>query len=133
MKALVLNHFVTPNRSGVEFAKALFELAPGYPEAETIHLVMDNLSTHAQVADRSLRRGVRRRDLEPFQAPLHAEARQLVESGGDRDQPVLAPVLGTAAHPGPCDATTRSGGLESPGQSRTSQDRLAIRPQGRSP
>lgn len=40
--------FVTPNRSGVEFAKALFELALAYPEAETIHLVMDNLSTHTR-------------------------------------------------------------------------------------
>jgi len=40
--------FVTPDRSGVEFAKALFELAMAYPEAETIHLVMDNLSTHSR-------------------------------------------------------------------------------------
>ncbi len=40
--------FVTPDRSGVEFAKALFELALAYPEAETIHLVMDNLSTHSR-------------------------------------------------------------------------------------
>lgn len=40
--------FVTPNRSGVEFAKALFEVALAYPEAETIHLVMDNLSTHSR-------------------------------------------------------------------------------------
>ena len=39
--------FVTPNRSGAEFAKALFDLALAYPEAETIHLVMDNLSTHS--------------------------------------------------------------------------------------
>ena len=39
--------FVTPDRSGVEFAKALFEVAMAYPEAETIHLVMDNLSTHS--------------------------------------------------------------------------------------
>ena len=39
--------FVTPNRSGVEFARALFRLAMAYPEAETIHLVMDNLSTHS--------------------------------------------------------------------------------------
>ena len=38
--------FVTPNRSGVEFAKALLQLAMAYPEAKTIHLVMDNLSTH---------------------------------------------------------------------------------------
>jgi hypothetical protein len=40
--------FVTPDRSGVEFAQALFELALAYPEAETIHLVMDNLSTHSR-------------------------------------------------------------------------------------
>ena len=40
--------FVTSNRSGVEFAKALYELALAYPEAETIHLVMDNLSTHSR-------------------------------------------------------------------------------------
>jgi len=40
--------FVTSNRSGVEFAKVLFELALAYPEAETIHLVMDNLSTHSR-------------------------------------------------------------------------------------
>ena len=40
--------FVTPNRSGVEFAKTLFELALAYPEAETIYLVMDNLSTHTR-------------------------------------------------------------------------------------
>lgn len=40
--------FVTPNRSGVEFAKALFAVALASPEAETIHLVMDNLSTHSR-------------------------------------------------------------------------------------
>ena len=40
--------FVTPNRSGVELAKALFKLALAYPDAETIHLVMDNLSTHTR-------------------------------------------------------------------------------------
>ena len=40
--------FVTPDRSGVEFAKALFQLAMAYPEAETIPLVLDNLSTHSR-------------------------------------------------------------------------------------
>ena len=40
--------FVTPDRSGVEFAKALFELALADPEAETIHWLMDNLSTHSR-------------------------------------------------------------------------------------
>ena len=40
--------FLTPDRSGAEFAQALFQLAMAYPEAETIHLVMDNLSTHSR-------------------------------------------------------------------------------------
>jgi transposase len=40
--------FATPNRSGEEFAQVLFHLAMAYPQAETIHLVMDNLSTHRQ-------------------------------------------------------------------------------------
>ena len=40
--------FVTADRSGFEFAKALFQLAMAYPAAETIHLVMDNLSTHSR-------------------------------------------------------------------------------------
>ena len=40
--------FVTPDRSGVEFAKALLQLAMAYPQAETTHLVMDNLSTHSR-------------------------------------------------------------------------------------
>jgi hypothetical protein len=41
-------HFtkVTPTRSSPEFADYLLEIAASYPQAATIHLVMDNLSTH---------------------------------------------------------------------------------------
>jgi DDE superfamily endonuclease len=38
--------FPTPDRSGFEFAQVLFHLALAYPEATTIHLVMDNLNIH---------------------------------------------------------------------------------------
>jgi hypothetical protein len=38
--------FATPDRSAVQFAQVLFELAMQYPEASTIHLVMDNLNIH---------------------------------------------------------------------------------------
>jgi len=38
--------FPTPNRSGAEFAQVLFHLALAYPDATTIHLVMDNLNIH---------------------------------------------------------------------------------------
>ena len=40
--------FPTPDRSGFEFARVLFELALHYGQAETVHLVMDNLSSHRQ-------------------------------------------------------------------------------------
>ena len=37
---------ITPTRSSPEFAHFIELIANRYPEAETIHLVMDNLSTH---------------------------------------------------------------------------------------
>jgi hypothetical protein len=38
--------FPTPDRSGFEFAQVAVTLAMAYPQAETIHLVMDNLNIH---------------------------------------------------------------------------------------
>jgi hypothetical protein len=38
--------FPTPDRSAFEFAQVAFEVAMAYPEAETIHLVLDNLNIH---------------------------------------------------------------------------------------
>src|SRR5882724_6277941 len=38
--------FATLDRSAVQFAQVLFELAMQYPDASTIHLVMDNLNIH---------------------------------------------------------------------------------------
>jgi hypothetical protein len=45
-------HFtkVTPTRCSAEFADYLLEIAASYPAADTIHLVMDNLSTHTRKA-----------------------------------------------------------------------------------
>jgi len=40
--------FPTPDRSGPEFARVAFELALQYPQAETIHMVMDNLNIHSR-------------------------------------------------------------------------------------
>src|SRR5262249_20692009 len=40
--------FATQDRSGFEFALVVVRLALAYPEATTIHLVMDNLSSHSQ-------------------------------------------------------------------------------------
>jgi DDE superfamily endonuclease len=45
-------HFtkVTPTRSSSEFADFLLAIAAHYPAADTIHLVMDKLSTHSRKA-----------------------------------------------------------------------------------
>ena len=45
-------HFpkVTANRSSPEFADYLLEIAERYPAADTIHLVLDNLSSHTRKA-----------------------------------------------------------------------------------
>jgi transposase len=45
-------HFtkVTPTRSSPEFADFLLQIAEHYPTADTIHLVVDNLSTHKRKA-----------------------------------------------------------------------------------
>src|SRR6202158_1984127 len=45
-------HFTksTADRCSPEFADYLLEIAARYPEADTIHLVMDNLSTHRRKA-----------------------------------------------------------------------------------
>jgi len=42
--------FATPDRSGFEFAQVAVTLALAYPEAKTIHLVMDNLNIHRRKA-----------------------------------------------------------------------------------
>jgi hypothetical protein len=40
--------FPTPTRSAFEFAQVVSHLASQYPEAETIHLVLDNLNIHCR-------------------------------------------------------------------------------------
>jgi hypothetical protein len=40
--------FPTPDRSGFEFAQVAMQLALAYPDAKTIHLVMDNLNIHSR-------------------------------------------------------------------------------------
>ncbi len=45
-------HFtkVTPTRASPDFAKFLLDIASAYPAADTIHLVLDNLSTRTRMA-----------------------------------------------------------------------------------
>ncbi|MBK7929738.1 MAG: transposase [Bryobacterales bacterium] len=44
--------FPTPDRSAFQFAQVAFHLALHYPEARTIHLVMDNLNIHCRKSSR---------------------------------------------------------------------------------
>jgi len=39
---------VTPDRSGVQFARALRDVVAAYPRTRTIHLVVDNLNIHRE-------------------------------------------------------------------------------------
>lgn len=39
--------YATRKRTGIDFARALHRIADAYPEAEVIHLICDNLSTHS--------------------------------------------------------------------------------------
>jgi hypothetical protein len=39
---------ITKNRKGPKFAQMLAKIDQAYPQAKTIHLVMDNLSTHGK-------------------------------------------------------------------------------------
>jgi transposase len=52
VEPLAGRHFTwpTPNRSGKQFALILARLAKAYSHARTIHLVLDNLSTHSRRA-----------------------------------------------------------------------------------
>ena len=67
--------FPTPDRSAVEFAHAVFEVAMQYPQADTIHLVVDNLNIHCRKSLTDLLGDDRRRGLGSLHYPPHPETR----------------------------------------------------------
>ena len=74
----------TKNRTMPQFAGALKRIAASYPEARTIHLIMDNLNTHQYASRKITHRGLRPTRgtpaVEALHRALHAEARQLAQS-----------------------------------------------------
>jgi DDE superfamily endonuclease len=65
--------FPTPDRSGFEFAQVAVALDLAYPEAKTIHLVMDNLNIHSRKSLTDVFGAENGRpSLEPLHHPLHA-------------------------------------------------------------
>ncbi len=91
--------FATPDRSGFEFAQVAVTLAMAYPQAETIHLIMDNLNIHRRKALLTSLARRWRRGLGSLHRPLHAHSRQLAQPGRNRNRALFAPVSGEPANP----------------------------------
>jgi hypothetical protein len=118
--------FATPDRSGFEFAQVAVALALAYPDATTIHLVLDNLNIHRRKAL-----------VDVFGAEMAAEVwnrftihytptHQLAESSGDRDRAALTAVSGKTPNPQSEVPTGRGQSLEPPRKPGSGQDCLEV-------
>ena len=103
---------VTVNRSSPEFADYLLEVAIRYPEADTIHLVMDNLSSHTRKAVVERFGEQAGSWLWDRLGALHSQARQLAEPSRDRDQSVCATMPEPAPDRKSSFSAQRNSGLE---------------------
>src|SRR5271157_4836470 len=106
---------VTANRSSPEFADYLLEVAIHYPEADTIHLVLDNLSSHT-----------RKLVVGSVYGALHSEARQLAEPGRDCDQSVFAAMPGPAPDRRSSFSAETNSGLETSHESPSRSDPMEL-------
>ena len=87
---------VTQRRTARDFALCMRDLADThYPEAELIRVVLDNLSTHAAGSIRNFPGTRGTPHLAAPGIPLHAQARQLAEHGGDRGRRAARSVPGS--------------------------------------
>jgi hypothetical protein len=117
-----------------EFAKAVFEVALAYPEAETIHLVMDNLSTHCRKSLTELcgkEFGGEIWDcFTPHYTPTHSSwlNQAEIEIGMFSRQ-----CLGKRRIADLATLRREADCLEPPSQPRAGKDWLAVRPQKRTP
>jgi len=84
---------VTADRSSPEFADYLLEVAVRYPEADTIHLVLGNLSSHTRKAVVE-RFGQKAGSWLWDRFTVHAQTRQLAEPSRNRNQSVFATMPG---------------------------------------
>ena len=121
--------FPTPDRSAVEFAHVVFELADQYPQANTIHLVMDNLNIHRRksLTDCSARRSAAKSGTDSPYTTHHSW--KLAQSGGNRNRPLLAAVPRQKKNSRPQHAAPGSPRLESPDESQPRQNQLEVYPQ----
>ncbi len=118
---------VTERRTTGDFAHQMRWLVDeAYPEVETVRVILDNLNTHrpASLYERlPRRRGPAHR--KTAGVPLHAQARQLAEHGGDRVQRT-GPLLPQAASPQRGCPPPGNPGLGVGGQHRPCHHQLAV-------
>ena len=91
---------VTERRTMQDFARQMRWLVDeAYPEAQVVRLVLDNLNTHRTASlYETFPAAEARRIARPAGVSLYAQARELVEHGGDRVQRTV-PLLPQAAVP----------------------------------
>jgi len=124
--------FPTARRTAGQFAQAVRTVAEHYSEAQTIHLVMDNLNIHGR---KSL---IDFYGEQPGSAlwnrftvhytPKHGK---LAEPSGNRDRPVFPAMPRPAKNSGFTDAPQRESRVESPDQPRWRHNQLEVRPKSR--
>jgi hypothetical protein len=119
--------FPTPNRSASQLAQVVSHLAVQYPEAETIHLIVDNLNIHCRKSLTDYygeERG--RRDLGPLHASLHSRTRKLAQPGGNRNRPFFAAMPRYQKNPRSQNPTSGDASLESPHEPNPNPDQLDV-------
>jgi hypothetical protein len=105
---------VTADRSSPQFADYLLDIAIRYPEADTIHLVMDNLNSHTRKAvDERFGGEGWKLAVATIYCVLHPQTRQLAEPGRDRNQSAFAAMLGPAPDRRSSVSPATNPGLES--------------------
>ena len=123
---------VTERRTMQDFARQMRWLVDeAYPEVPVVRVVLDNLNTHRTASlYETFPAAEARRVAKTAGVPLHPQARELVEHGGDRVQRAV-PLLPQAARP---QRTGPPAGGPGPGHGakcRPSHHQLAVQDPGR--
>ena len=122
---------VTEHRGKVDFVAFVGDLLTAtYATARRVHLVLDNLNTHFRnVLRRRAWKARRRKALAPRRIPLHAQARQLAEHGGDRDRHTQ-PTMPGPAHQQPATPAQRGRCMAARAQRSQANHRVEIHSAG---
>jgi DDE superfamily endonuclease len=124
-------HFTcpTPDRAGLEFAQVVCQLARQYPQAETIHLILDNLNIHHRKSLTDLLGQESGRELwdrfTVHYTPTHGSWLNQAEI---EISIFSRQCLGSRRIPDLKTLRREAPGLESPHEPRPHQDQLAVRP-----